>query len=45
MKPRRRRRAACNRYGGVRHPFAPLDLKHDRLYGHIEPIKRRTRFL
>lgn len=43
-EPRRRRRATYNRYGGVRHLFAALDLTHDRLYGHIKPIKRRTQF-
>jgi transposase len=30
---------------GVRHLFAALDLKRGRLYGHIKPIKKRTRFL
>lgn len=44
-EPRRRRRATYNRYGGVRHLFAALDLTRDRLYGHIKPIKRRTQFL
>ncbi|WSI21576.1 transposase [[Kitasatospora] papulosa] len=43
--PRRRRRAIYNRYGGVRHLFAALDLAKDKLYGHIKPIKRRTQFL
>jgi transposase len=43
--PRRRRRATYNRYGGVRHLFAALDLAKDKLYGHIKPIKRRTQFL
>ncbi len=41
-EPRRRRRATYNRYGGVRHLFAALDLSRDKLYGHIKPIKRRT---
>ncbi|UQT53692.1 hypothetical protein M4V62_00570 [Streptomyces durmitorensis] len=40
-EPRRRRRATYNRYGGVRHLFAALDLAKDKLYGHIKPIKRR----
>jgi transposase len=44
-EPRRRRRATYNRYGGVRHLFAALDLAKDKLYGHIKPIKRRTQFL
>ncbi|MFD4988698.1 IS630 family transposase [Streptomyces sp. NPDC058374] len=44
-EPRRRRRATYNRYGGVRHLFAALDLTRDRLYGHIKPVKRRTQFL
>lgn len=44
-EPRRRRRATYNRYGGVRHLFAALDLPRDKLYGHIKPIKRRTQFL
>jgi transposase len=44
-EPRRRRRATCNRYGGVRHLFAALDLTKDKLYGHIKPVKRRTQFL
>ncbi|MFF1481909.1 IS630 family transposase [Streptomyces sp. NPDC058301] len=44
-EPRRRRRATYNRYGGVRHLFAALDLAKDKLYGHINPIKRRTQFL
>ncbi|WP_323135571.1 IS630 family transposase [Streptomyces beihaiensis] len=43
--PRRRRRATYNRYGGVRHLFAALDLTKDKLYGHIKPVKRRTQFL
>lgn len=41
----RRRRANHNRYGGVRHLFAALDLTNDKLYGHIKPIVRRTQFL
>ena len=44
-QPRRRRRATYNRYGGVRHLFAALDLARDKLYGHIKPVKpvkRRT---
>ncbi|WSB31591.1 IS630 family transposase [Streptomyces scopuliridis] len=47
-EPRRRRRAVYNRYGGVRHLFAALDLADlakDKLYGHIKPIKRPTQFL
>lgn len=44
-EPRRRRRATYNRYGGVRHLFAALDLEKDKLYGHIKPVKRRTQFL
>jgi transposase len=44
-EPRRRRRATYNRYGGVRHLFAALDLSKDKLYGHIKPVKRRTQFL
>jgi transposase len=44
-EPRRRRRATYNRYGGVRHLFAALDLAKDKLYGHIKPIKTRTQFL
>ncbi|WSQ89816.1 hypothetical protein OG279_32730 [Streptomyces sp. NBC_01201] len=44
-EPRRRRRATCNRYGGVRHLFAAYDLARDKLYGHIKQIKRRTQFL
>ncbi|MFJ6614423.1 IS630 family transposase [Streptomyces sp. NPDC091289] len=40
-----RRRATYNRYGGVRHLFAALDLAKDKLYGHIKPIKKRTQFL
>jgi len=44
-EPRRRRRATYNRYSGVRHLFAALDLTKDKLYSHIKPIKRRTQFL
>ncbi|MFD5140705.1 transposase [Streptomyces sp. NPDC058378] len=44
-EPRRRRRATYNRYSGVRHLFAALDLAKDKLYGHIKPVKRRTQFL
>nr|WP_244317522.1 transposase [Streptomyces bauhiniae] len=44
-EPRRRRRATYNRYGGVRRLFAALDLAKDKLYGHIEPLKRRRQFL
>ncbi|MFI1785141.1 IS630 family transposase [Streptomyces rubiginosohelvolus] len=44
-EPRRRRRATYNRYGGVRHLFAALDLAKNKLYGHIKPIKKRTQFL
>jgi hypothetical protein len=43
-EPRRRRRATYNRYGGVRHLFAALDLAKDKLYGHIKPVKKRTQF-
>ncbi|MFD7336789.1 helix-turn-helix domain-containing protein [Streptomyces violascens] len=42
-EPRRRRRATYNRYGGVRHLFAALDLTRDKLYGHIKPTKRCQR--
>ncbi|WUL09928.1 hypothetical protein OHT74_40105 [Streptomyces sp. NBC_00354] len=44
-EPRRRQQATYNRYGGVRHLFAALDLAKDKLYGHIKPIKKRTQFL
>lgn len=44
-EPRRRRRATYNRYGGVRHLFAALELAKEKLYGHIKPVKRRTQFL
>lgn len=44
-EPLRRRRATSNRYGGVRHLFAALDLAEDKLYGHIKPVKTRTQFL
>jgi transposase len=44
-EPRRRRRATYNRYGGVRHLFAALDLGKDKLYGHIKRVKKRTQFL
>ncbi|MFF3420664.1 IS630 family transposase [Streptomyces sp. NPDC002698] len=44
-EPRRRRRATYNRYGGVRHLFAALDLAKDKLYGHNKPVKNRTQFL
>ncbi|MGH3375639.1 MAG: IS630 family transposase, partial [Actinoallomurus sp.] len=44
-EPRRRRRATYNRYSGVRHLFAALDLANDKLYGHIKPVKKRTQFL
>ncbi|CAM5703362.1 Transposase OS=Streptomyces canus OX=58343 GN=AQJ46_26985 PE=4 SV=1 [Streptomyces canus] len=37
-EPRRRRRATYNRYGGVRHLFAALDLSKDKLYGHINGV-------
>lgn len=43
-EPRRRRRATYNRYGGIRHLFAALDLTRNKLYGHIKPIKKRTQF-
>jgi transposase len=42
---RRRRRATYKRTGGVRHLFAALDLKRDKLYGHIKERKHRTNFL
>jgi hypothetical protein len=44
-RPPPRRRATYNRYTGVRHLFAALDLAKDKLYGHIKPVKRRTQFL
>lgn len=44
-EPRRRGRATYNRYDGVRHLFAALDLGKDRLYGHIKSVKERTQFL
>ncbi|WP_156055974.1 helix-turn-helix domain-containing protein [Streptosporangium roseum] len=31
--------------GRIGRPKADLDLKRDRLYGHIKPIKKRTQFL
>ena len=42
---RRRRRATYTRPHGVRHLFAALDLRRDRLYGHITARKGRTQFL
>lgn len=44
-EPRRRLRATYNRYDGVRHLFAALDLGKDKLYGHVKPVKKRTQFL
>jgi hypothetical protein len=38
-------RATYNRYGGVRHLFAALDLAKEKLYGRIRPVKKRTQFL
>lgn len=29
----------------MRHLFAALDLTKDKVYGHIKPVRRRTRFL
>jgi hypothetical protein len=43
--PRRRRRATYTRPHGVRHMFGALDLRRDRLYGHIKRRKGRTQFL
>jgi transposase len=42
---RRRRRATYTRPHGVRHLLAALDLRRDRLYGHISRRKGRTQFL
>ena len=44
-EPRPRRRATHRRDEGVRHLLAAYDLDWDRLYGHIEAHKTRTRFL
>jgi transposase len=45
-RPRRRRqRATYTRPHGVRHLLAALDLRRDRLYGHISRRKGRTQFL
>jgi transposase len=42
---RRRRRATYKRPHGVRHLMAALDLRTDKLYGHIKLNKNRTTFL
>ena len=42
---RRRMRATFHRTQGVRHLFAALDLKANKLYGHVKPRKRRGEFL
>jgi transposase len=42
---RRRRRATYTRTQGVRHLFAALDLRTDKMYGHIKVNKNRTTFL
>jgi hypothetical protein len=43
--PRRRRRAAHHRTGGVRHLFAALKLGADKMYRHPRKRKKRARFL
>jgi transposase len=43
--PRRRRRATYTRTQGVRHLFAALDLRTDKMYGHVKLNKKRTTFL
>jgi transposase len=43
--PRPRRRATYTRPHGVRHLFAACDLEKDKLYGHIEQTKNRSKFL
>ena len=42
---RRRRRATYKRTQGVRHLMAALDLRTDKMYGHIKSNKNRTTFL
>lgn len=42
---RRRRRATYKRTQGVRHLMAALDLRTDRMYGHVKLNKNRTTFL
>jgi transposase len=42
---RRRRRATYTRTQGVRHLMAALDLRTDRMYGHVKANKNRTTFL
>ncbi len=42
---RRRRRATYTRTQGVRHLFAALDLRTDKMYGHVKVNKNRTTFL
>ncbi|MEU1032201.1 IS630 family transposase [Streptomyces mirabilis] len=44
-EPRPRRRATYTRPHGVRHLFAAYDLGKDKLYGHIDKAKPRTKFL
>ncbi|WP_225994029.1 transposase [Actinomadura rudentiformis] len=40
-----RARSAYNRNDGVRRLFAAYHLTRDRLFGHVKPRKKRTRFL
>jgi transposase len=42
---RRRRRATYKRTQGVRHLMAALDLRTDKMYGHIKTTKNRTKFM
>lgn len=42
---RRRRRATYKRTQGVRHLMAALDLRADKMYGHVKANKNRTTFL
>ena len=42
---RRRRRATYNRAQGVRHLMAGLDLRTNKMYGHVKANKNRTTFL
>lgn len=44
-EPRPRRRATRTRPHGVRHLFAAYAPARDKLYGHVEPQKNRTKFL
>jgi hypothetical protein len=44
IKPRRLR-ATCNRYGGVMHMLAALDLVTGKIYYRIRQRKRRQEFL